>query len=49
MYQASQWVTCLAADLCMTADPGVANSIPTQSRTFAEIDCEIISTFILLY
>ena len=39
---------CLAADTCLTADPGVTRSIPTQSHTFVEIDHEIISTVILL-
>ena len=33
---------------CLTADPGVASSIPVQSHTFVEIDHEIISTVILL-
>ena len=33
---------------CLTADPGVASSIPAWSHTFAEIDHEIISTVILL-
>ena len=33
---------------CLTADPGVANSIPAPSHTFLEIDHEIISTAILL-
>ena len=33
---------------CLTADPGVASSIPTQSYTFVEIDHEIISMPILL-
>ena len=33
---------------CLTADPGVASSIPAQSRTFREIDHDIISTAILL-
>ena len=33
---------------CLTADPGVASSIPAQSHTFVEIDHEIISTAILL-
>ena len=33
---------------CLPADPGVASSIPAQSHTFMEIDCEIISTVILL-
>ena len=38
----SQW------DECLTADPGVASSIPVWSHTFVEIDHEIISTVILL-
>ena len=33
---------------CLTADPGVASSIPARSHTFVEIDHEIISTTILL-
>ena len=32
----------------LTADPGVASSIPERSHTFAEIEHEIISTFIFL-
>ena len=44
----SQSVTCLATDACLTADPGVASSIPVRSHTFVEIDHEIISTVILL-
>ena len=40
--------TCLTADTCMTADPGVASSIPSLSHTFVEFDLEIISTAILL-
>ena len=43
-----QLVTCLATDACLTADPGVASSIPARSHTFVEIDHEIISTVILL-
>ena len=43
-----QSVTCLATDVCLTADPGVASSIPARSHTFVEIDHEIISTVILL-
>ena len=43
-----QSVTCLTADVCLTADPGVANSIPVRSNTFAEIDQEIISMANLL-
>ena len=40
--------TCLATDAKLTADPGVASSIPARSHTFVEIDHEIISTVILL-
>ena len=35
-------------DACLTADPGVASSIPARSHTFVEIDHDIISTVILL-
>ena len=48
MGRVPQSVTCLTADMCLTADPGVASSIPAQSHTFAEIDHEIISMAILL-
>ena len=34
--------------MCLTADPGVASSIPAWSHTFMEIDHEIIATAILL-
>ena len=34
--------------MCLTADPGVASSIPVWSHTFVEIDREVISTAILL-
>ena len=44
----AQSVTCLATDACLTADPGVASSIPARSHTFVEIDHGIISTVILL-
>ena len=45
----AQSVTCLATDhACLTADPGVASSIPARSHTFVEIDHEIIPTVILL-
>ena len=44
----TQLVTCLATDASLTADPGVASSIPARSHTFVEIDHEIISTVILL-
>ena len=40
-------VTCLATDASLTADPGVASSIPARSHTFVEIDHEIISMDIL--
>ena len=40
----AQSVTCLATDANLTADPGVASSIPARSHTFVEIDHEIIST-----
>ena len=38
----------MATDACLTADPGVASSIPARYHTFVEIDHEIISTVILL-
>ena len=44
----AQSVTCLTTDACLTADPGVAGSIPARPHTFVEIDHEIISTVILL-
>ena len=44
----AQLVTCLATDVSLTADPGVASSIPAWSHTFVEIDHEMISTVILL-
>ena len=44
----AQSVACLATDACLTADPGVASSIPVRSHTFVEIDHEIISAVILL-
>ena len=44
----AQSVTCLVTDAQLTADPGVASSIPARSHTFVEIDHEIISTVILL-
>ena len=34
--------------MCLTADPGVASSIPARSDTLVEIDHEMISTVILL-
>ena len=44
----AQSVTCLATDASLTADPGVASSIPARSHTFVENEHEIISTVILL-
>ena len=44
----AQSVMCLATDACLTADPGVASSIPVRSHTFVEIDHEMISTVFLL-
>ena len=44
----AQSVTCLATDVSVTADPGVASWIPAMSHTLVEIDHEIISTVILL-
>ena len=44
----AQSVTCLSTDACLTADPGVASSIPARYHTFMEIGHEIISTVILL-
>ena len=44
----AQSVTCLATGASLTADPGVASSIPARSHTFVEIDHEIISKVILL-
>ena len=44
----AQSLVWLATDACLTADPGVASSIPAQSHTFVEIDYEMISTVILL-
>ena len=44
----AQSVTCLATDASLTADQGVASSIPARSHIFVEIDHEIISTVSLL-
>ena len=44
----AQSVTCLATDVSLTADPGVASSIPARSHTFLEIDHEIISSAVIL-
>ena len=38
---------CLATDVSLTANPGVASSIQVRSHTFVEIDHEIISIVIL--
>ena len=44
----AQSVMCLATDASLAADPEVASAIPARSHTFVEINCEIISTVILL-
>ena len=44
----AQSVTCLATDVSLNTDPGVASSIPALSHTFVEIDHEIVFTVILL-
>ena len=44
----AQSVTCQATDASLTADPGVASSIPAWSHTFVDIDHKIVSTVILL-
>ena len=46
--RAAQSVMCLATDASLTADPGVASSIPIRSHYFVEIDYGIISTVILI-
>ena len=43
----AQSVMCQATDVSLTANPGVASSIPARSHTFMGIDYEIISTVIL--
>ena len=47
-FRIAQSVKCLATDACLTADPGVASSIPVRTHTFVEIDHEMISSIILL-
>ena len=44
----AQSVTCLATDASLTANLGVASSIPVRSHTLVEIGHEMISTVILL-
>ena len=44
----AQSVTRLATDASLTADQGVASSIPARSHTFVEIAHKIISTISLL-
>ena len=43
-----QSVTCLAAEMCLATDQGVASYIPEEFHTFVKIDHEIISMIILL-
>ena len=44
----AQFLTCLAIDASLTADPGLASSIPAWSLTFVEIDYEKNSMVIFL-
>ena len=37
----AQSVTCLATDACLTADPGVASSIPARYHTFKKGCCQL--------
>ena len=48
LYIIAQSVTCRTVDMCLTADPGVASSIPARPHTFTEIYHEIISKVSLL-
>ena len=41
----AQSVTCLTADMCLTAELGVVSLILARSHTFLEVDHEIISLF----
>ena len=46
----AQSVTCLlATDACLTADQGVASSIPVRPHTFVEIDHEMILLLPLIH
>ena len=47
MGRVAQSVMCLAKDVRLTADPGVASSIQARSHTFVKIGYEIISTVML--
>ena len=38
----------LTTDACLTADQGVASSIPARSHSFMKIDHQIISTVLFL-
>ena len=38
----AQSVTCLATEACLTADPGVASSIPVRSHTFPILSWRLI-------
>ena len=41
-------LNCLAADMCLTADPGVVSYIPARSNTFREIDHGILISMAIL-
>ena len=49
LHNARQWVICLTTGACLTADPGVAISIPFWTHNFVEIDREIISMVTFLH
>ena len=46
--QVAQLVMFQIADICLTADSGIASLIPAGAQNLVEIDHEIISTAILL-
>ena len=48
MGRVAQSITCLATDVCLTADPEVTSSIPFRFDIFVEIDHEIICMVIIL-
>ena len=48
VYESLLFTCCKLKQHIMSADPGVASSIPVRSHTFVEIDHEMISTVILL-
>ena len=49
LHSTRQSVICLTTDVCLTADPEVAISIPVWSHNFVETDHEKISMVIFLH